>query len=415
MAQDPLHEPLKPRGWRERLRLRPSPALVAFAVVLVALASLGVWAWMQPPPKPQVAVAERELPPQPMKPAPAPQAADLATEPLPPTPGPEEPGRMKGRKAQDGLTGGKPRPKILDVSKLPDEPYEEGGAEAGKVVIDMPGAVAALPKAPARDLVERTPLGPLPKVGRKGRVPWKVYARPVPRAVLRSSRPKVAVLVVDLGLRAGITDEAIRKLPPEVSLAFAPKGGKVRRLGLLARRHGHEFFLQVPMEPWGYPRVNPGPDTLLSGAGAAQNRQRLHRVMARAVGYVGLVSYAGQKFLQAGEALPPVLHELKRRGLMMVDDGTAVRSLLPELGLVVQLPVLRADVRLPPGLKEPEVRAMLLSARDLAAERGQALVVISASETNLNLLRDWLAGLTIDEQGPVLVPVTALARLRPGN
>ncbi|GEM_PF-609760 len=417
MAEDPLHTPLRRHSWRERLRLRGKPSVVAFALVLLGLAGLFAWAWMQPAPAPQPVVAERPLPPRPAEPvAPAREEADDTV----PEVADDMPGAATGR--HDGDSG---RPKvatrtaggarILDVSKLPEE---EGGASAGgsgsggQVVIEMASDLQPLPKAPMRGLVEKSAHGPLPKVGRNGRKPWQAYARPVPRAVLFSSRPKLAVLVVDLGLKAGLTDVALRRLPGEVSMAFAPRGKGLRRLGAQARRLGHEFFLQVPMEPWGYPAVNPGPLTLRSDD-VAGNRERLLRLLGKAVGYVGVVSYAGQKFLQQGEALVPVMHVLKRRGLLVVDDGTAAQSMMPELGLVVGVPVLRADVRVPPGLKPAQARALMEQALEQAREGGRALLVVSADAVNLEQLRQWLGGLAMRDT-VALVPVSALARLPAG-
>ena len=409
MSHDPLHTPLKPRGWRERLRLRASPALLAFAVVLISLAGMLVWAWLQPAPAPRAVMAERELPP---RPAPSPAAGLIRPAPPPASlanagaarAGADQPAEKKKRKPAGSA-------RILDVSRLPEEPAASRRAKkpSPAVVVDVAGAPRPLPPAPAPDLVEKSRHGPLPKAGRKGRLPWRVYAAPAPAGALGSARPKLAVLVTDLGLRPELTSLAIRDLPPETSLAFAPHARKVRQLGHKARRHGHEFFLQLPMEPWGYPAINPGPDTLLADADTTANRRRLLRLLARATGYVGITTYAGQKLLQRGEALSPVLHELKRRGLLVVEDGAAASSMLPALALVLNLPALRADVRLPPGLKDAQARALWEQALELARRRGHALVAISADDANLRALRSWLAELKANAD-ITLVPVTTLAR-----
>jgi len=228
---------------------------------------------------------------------------------------------------------------------------------------------------------------------------------------LRSNKPKLAIIIADLGLNAKLTRTAQSELPAEVSLAYAAVAKRLKAQMNDARRAGHEVFLQMPMEPWGYPQVNPGPDTLLADAPPKRNMERLHRLLARGVGYAGVMTYAGQKLLQKGEALSPILHELKRRGLLAVDDATVANSLLPSLGLVVGLPVLRADVRLPPNLPAPRIRAVLQQAADLARRNGQALLVVSASRETLRELQDWLAP-TLAGNEILLVPATALARLQ---
>ena len=62
------------------------------------------------------------------------------------------------------------------------------------------------------------------------------------------------------------TQEAIEKLPAEVTLAFAPQGNSIGRWMQAARRKGHEIFMQVPLEPFDYPNVNPGRNTLTVAA-----------------------------------------------------------------------------------------------------------------------------------------------------
>ena len=407
MTTDPLHTPLRRRGLRERLRPRGiSPAIMAAIMVFFALGALVTWAWFAPPPEVSPLVVERDLPPRPMATTPSLGMAESA--PLPaagPSPEKQEEARVI-RKGQAKIITLPDDPEAEAVQ--PISPQRQRALNQGNLMLD----VRPLPPAPQRDLVQRTRLGPLPKVGRKGRQPWKVYARPVPKKVLDSPRPKLAVIVTDLGLDTASFAIATDELPPQVSLALVPYAKGVRALGLKARRKGHEFFIQLPMEPWGYPAVSPGPRTLLAEGSPEKNRRRLHWFLTRAVGYAGIITYAGQKMLQKGEALAPVLHELKNRGLMAVDDGTAAESLLGPLGQVIGLPALRADVRVPAGLKRNEVLALLERAEETARQRGRALLVVSAADsTALPLLQDWLSGIVSGED-ILLVPATALAKLQ---
>lgn len=393
MSDDPLHKPLKPRTWRDRLRWR-FDAVSSLTVAFVALlAGAAVWAWLAPPPPPATVTLEQELPPRPQA------SRDQATNPLRQT---KTQSRQDTRPSEQRRASGM---RIIDVSKLPDAP-------SPNIKKTMPTtASVALPPAPFPDLVEQSPVGPLPKRGRKGRTPWKAYARPVPPAVLASRRPKLAVIVADLGLNRTLTEEAILFLPPVVTFAFVPHATGLKALTRKARRQGHEVLLQAPMEPWGLSRAMAQPDMLLTTLPAEENLRRLRRLLARTVGYIGIMTYAGQKFLQTGEALAPVLHELKKRGLLAVDDGATAESLLPSLGLVVRTPVLRGDVRVLLETKEAPIRARLEEATRIAHKQGQALLVVSASRSALNVLETWLAEMQNTDEAPVLVPASALARI----
>ena len=69
-----------------------------------------------------------------------------------------------------------------------------------------------------------------------------------------------------------------------------PYSYDVDHLAGRARREGHEVLLQAPMEPFGYPDNDPGPQTLLTSLTPEQNIERLYWLMSRFHGYVGIAS-----------------------------------------------------------------------------------------------------------------------------
>ena len=73
-----------------------------------------------------------------------------------------------------------------------------------------------------------------------------VYARPFDR---NDPRPKIAIIVGGLGLGEAVTQAAVDRLPPGVTLAFTPYGSSLQGLVSTARAKGHEVLLEVPMEP----------------------------------------------------------------------------------------------------------------------------------------------------------------------
>ena len=96
--------------------------------------------------------------------------------------------------------------------------------------------------------------------------------------------------------------------------------GWVRR----SRDAGHEVMLEVPLEPFDYPDNDPGPHTLLTSLPPEENIKRLHWIMSRFTGYTGITNQMGAKFAAAQDSFLPVLEEVKSRGLLYLDDGTAV-------------------------------------------------------------------------------------------
>jgi uncharacterized protein len=80
------------------------------------------------------------------------------------------------------------------------------------------------------------------------------------------------------------------------------------------------------MEPFDYPDNDPGPRTLLTSVGPAQNLDRLHWFMSRCQGYVRIANYMGARFTANEPAIAPVLSDIAKRGLIYFDDGSPAAS-----------------------------------------------------------------------------------------
>ena len=150
-----------------------------------------------------------------------------------------------------------------------------------------------------------------------GRRPFDVYARPWSGA--RGAR--VAIVIGGLAVSQTGTQAAINKLPPEVTLAFASQGNSIGRWMQNARQRGHEILMQVPLEPFDYPSVNPGRTTLTVEASPQENIENLHWALARTTNYTGVMNYMGARFVAEPSAVGVMMAELGKRGLLFLDDG----------------------------------------------------------------------------------------------
>jgi len=177
--------------------------------------------------------------------------------------------------------------------------------------------------APDPALSEQTPRGIVPKIGADGRQPWNAYARPYTEP---ADRPRIAVVLNDLGLNSQLTLLAAERLPPEISFAFNPYALNLADQIERARTAGHEVLLSLPMEPFDYPSSDPGPYTLLTSLNEDENVRRLDWALARAPGYIGFVNLLGGKYTASPDHMRFVAATLKQRGLMFLDARTAPKS-----------------------------------------------------------------------------------------
>ena len=274
----------------------------------------------------------------------------------------------------------------------------ESGEETGSI---------ALPPVPVPDLVEQSQYGPLPKVALDGKRPAEVYARPSPYAKAAMGGPaRVAVLINGLGLPDAPNPDVLDGLPAPVSVAYVAYGRSLQALVTKARAAGHEVLLQIPLEPNNYPTEDPGPHTLLTTLPPDENLKRLQWLMSRYTGYVGVTNYMGAKFETTREAMVPVLEEVKRRGLLYLDDGSIEGSAGEPIAGAIGLDYAAADVRLDEG--SGGLAKALAKLETMARERGTAIGVAKAKATTVKQLSDWAGKL--EGRGLVLVPVSAAMR-----
>ena len=254
--------------------------------------------------------------------------------------------------------------------------------------------IAALPAAPVKELQRDTRMGTLPVVAPDGRQSWQLYARPFKEA---PDQPRVAVIVVDLGLDKAATEAAIAKLPSEVTLSFSPYAADLAKWVKKARDGGHEVLIGLPTEPSGFPARDPGPLALMLSLSPEDNLTRLETVLAKTGGYTG-VAALGSRFAGSAAQLAPILAALKERGLLYVGDGAAGGDRTPPyagITAVIDRDPYREAI-------EDRLAAVAATARD----KGRAVAVASARPVTLDRLVAWMNRLS--DQGVVAAPASAV-------
>jgi polysaccharide deacetylase 2 family uncharacterized protein YibQ len=316
------------------------------------------------------------------KPEPAKAAAAESKPPVPPSSG----------------LGDKGGPHIIHVA--PDNAPAHGG-----IVIRDPSSLAQdlrTAHLPDRALIEQSEMGPLPIRSVDGRRPVDVYARPW--SGTRGAR--VVIVIGGLGLSQTGTQYAIEKLPGTVTLAFAPQGNSLDRWMRDARQSGHELLMQVPFEPYDYPNVNPGRNTLTVEASAAENLRSLRWALSRITNYTGIMNYMGGRFVTDESAMDPVMQDLARRGLLYLDDGTSARSVAPQLALKDGVPFAQGDLTIDASRDRGDILKKLDQLEATARAKGFAIGTGSAFQVTVDAVADWINEAV--KRGIEIVPVTAV-------
>jgi polysaccharide deacetylase 2 family uncharacterized protein YibQ len=359
---------------------RISRSAVAATVASLAIVTIAGGIALRPRPfrqAPEIVVS---------KPEPAEAAAATVTKP--------PAGNAPSTPAAAGGSG----PHIIHVN--PDNTRPSGG-----IVVRDPSSLGQdlrTAHLPDRALIEQSEMGPLPIRSVDGRRPVDVYARPW--SGTRGAR--VAIVIGGLGLSQTGTQYAIQKLPGTVTLAFAPQGNSLDRWMRDARQSGHELLMQVPLEPFDYPNVNPGRNTLTVEASPAENLRLLHWALSRITNYTGVMNYMGGRFVADENAMEPVMKDLAQRGLLYLDDGTSARSVAPQLALKDGVPFAEGDLTIDASRDRGDILKKLDQLEATARAKGFAVGTGSAFQVTVDTVADWI-GEAI-KRGVEIVPVTAV-------
>ena len=298
-----------------------------------------------------------------------------------------------------------PKPKTDAEHPAEKAPKKKQGAVEFSEETAPPNAPSFNMAVVDNSLIEISPFGPLPKIGKNGDTPWQAY-----RAAFtpQENIPQVVIIIDDVGLSEKMTVQLLRDLPKEVTFAFNPYAQQLDTWLARARGNGHETLMGIPMEPKDYPQFDPGPKALMKDYSAAQNADALKWALGRAAGYVGVISIWGDAFTEASWRIDPVLRSINKRGLLFVDATTPEgQDVTENSAAAIAPPYARVTERLDSSLSQNAMKEQLADLEKTVKKQGSIVVIASPYPVVLSLLKEWIA--TFPKKKLQLTPVSVLA------
>jgi hypothetical protein len=181
-----------------------------------------------------------------------------------------------------------------------------------------------------------------------GTVLLSIQFLPVPSAApVKPAAPgkggRVAIIMDDLG-RGVNQARKLLALSQPVTLAVLPGEAHAAEVARQAHAAGREVMLHVPLEPQGYPVVDPGDDALLLSQSEGELQERLRALLARVPHAVGANNHMGSRFTEDERGMTTVMQVLKERDLFFVDSLTSSHSVGVDVARRAGVSVLRRDL-----------------------------------------------------------------------
>ena len=421
-APDKQPGPPAPGAGPGRLRW---PLILAAVALLVGLAVLA-WFWLLPePPAPAQPATAFLAPTQTTQPAPdayaAPQGGTAFEEPLPAAPGGDLLSRMDEAIYAALYQAGLAREDITLKLRSDDQGQValfEARLPASVDAAALAGSLAQrLQALGARTQMEPDAKGLCLDVFWQERLthrlclPGARAPRPTPPPkAARPGKPRLALVVDDMGHQMGPARRLLA-LDLPITLSLLPYAPHTREIAALAAQHQVEVLVHLPMEPASYPRMDPGPDALLTKMDPQTLRRLTLANLARVPGAKGVNNHMGSAFTQDARALGPVLEVIKQRGLFFLDSLTATRSRVLPVARRLGLPYAQRKVFLDHDPSPRAVTRQLEHMLALARSRGQVIAIGHPHASTLAALERMAPRL---RQEMEMVPVSALVH-RPGE
>jgi polysaccharide deacetylase 2 family uncharacterized protein YibQ len=305
-------------------------------------------------------------------------------------------------------------PETVPVEKLPaDVPATE--TSPGEVPSPdekvVPQSNVAPTKAtptpePNPALSEKSEFGNLPVISKDGLRPWRYYSKAFER---KRNQPMIAIIVTGLGTGREITQDVL-ELPEYVTLSFSPYASDIMTWSAAVRATGHELLIDVPLEPTDYPATDPGPKGLLLEKGPEEDEKRLQWVLSRFPAFIGIMTPRNEAFTANDEAMKVLLQSVANRGLLLVLSHEPARKETRDILDASHTPAIVATLSIDEELSPTAIQTRLAQLEEQARKNGYAIGVAGAYPLTIQQLKEWAQ--TLSEKGVVLVPASAIAKLR---
>ena len=219
--------------------------------------------------------------------------------------------------------------------------------------------------------------------------------------------PLMTIIMDDLG-RSALTAKMLVSFPEPITFAILPGEPHALQVAEIAHAADHEVMLHVPMEPQGYPAVNPGDDALFVAQSDAEIRRRFDLLLARIPYVTGTNNHMGSRFTEDARALSPVMESLREKGLFFIDSRTSGQSRVTEVARHFGVPTMDRDVFLDNVAEVGAIVREIKRLENKARRQGTAIGICHPYPETLEALRRELPEMR--SRGITVVPVSVLLR-----
>lgn len=237
------------------------------------------------------------------------------------------------------------------------------------------------------------------KINRKGRpaapVVEKIYAR-----------PKVAIVVDDFGYSKNNLD-AFLGLKQPITLSILPEQRYTREVARLAKAHGFEIILHLPLEP-DRDDVREEVDTIKTDMSEKETLLILKKEIELVPGIAGVSNHMGSKATENRATMTSIIRYLKSEDLYYFDSLTSGRSVCADVARSLGARYAKRDIFLDNSNNTAAIEKQLADLETMAFKRGEAIAICHDRKNTAAVLARELP--RMDKEGIEFVRLSELVK-----
>ncbi|MFH1689170.1 MAG: divergent polysaccharide deacetylase family protein [Candidatus Eisenbacteria bacterium] len=140
------------------------------------------------------------------------------------------------------------------------------------------------------------------------------------------SPPRIAIVIDDFGYNGSETTRGIIDLDFPITISIIPNCPHTTDVAHAAHSAGKEVLVHIPMEPRGYPEVDPGEGALMSDHTREQLVRRIDDALDDVPHAVGANNHMGSAFTSQHIPMRVLMHKLRDKGFFFLDSMTTPES-----------------------------------------------------------------------------------------
>ncbi|MBU0993733.1 MAG: divergent polysaccharide deacetylase family protein [Proteobacteria bacterium] len=219
--------------------------------------------------------------------------------------------------------------------------------------------------------------------------------------------PFVSIIIDDLGYDYHLATGFL-ELNTDLTFSILPHSPHGTEIAELAHQKNVEIMLHLPMEPFNYPKADPGPGTLFESMSPDKLIDQLTANLDSIPYIKGVNNHMGSKISTNEPQIHQIFSILKKRNLFFIDSRTTNKTICQPAARLFQIPFAQRNIFLDNRQDAVEVQKQIFKLVKMAESKGEVVGIGHAYQITLDVLRELLPWM---KQKVTIVPASKIAHL----